>query len=481
MTIYHRAIGESPGLATDLYQLTMAQGYWQHGMAERRAVFQLFYRRAPFKGRFLIACGTQAVLNFLQHWRFSDEDVSYLKTLVRPDGTPLFCAEFLDYLRRLVFRGEVLGVPEGTIVFPNEPILRVQAPLLIAQLLETPLLNLIGFPSLVATKAARVCRAAAPNPVIEFGLRRAQGLEAGLMASRAAYIGGCVATSNVLAGHLFGIPVRGTQAHSWVLSFDDELTAFRAYAETYPTNCILVVDTFRTLDGIKHAIAVAQELKAKGQKLLGIRLDSGDLAHLSRVARRLLDEAGLHDVMILASGDLDEYQIAQLKAQGACIDSWGVGTRLATAFDEPALTLVYKLTAIQGPDGQWEDKMKISSERAKRTIPGILQVRRFYHQGKAVCDLLYDERDSEKEEPINEVVQEAYSEKRDLLITLVDDSGRYADLPDLTSIRQYAQQELASLPENLLTLRAAAQFKVVLSRGVRRRQRALQQIKEPHT
>ncbi len=479
MTLYNRAIQESPGLATDLYQLTMAQGYWQHGMAERRAVFQLFYRRAPFKGRFVIACGAQAVVDFLQHWRFSADDIHYLRTLTRPDGTPLFCPDFLDYLQRLVFRGEVFGVPEGTVVFPNEPILRVRAPLLIAQLLETPLLNLIGFPSLVATKAARVCRAAAPNPVIEFGLRRAQGLEAGLTASRAAYIGGCVATSNVLAGRLFGIPVRGTQAHSWVLSFDDELTAFRAYAETYSTNCILVVDTFRTLDGIKHAIVVAQELKAKGQKLLGIRLDSGDLVHLSRVARRLLDEAGLHDVMILASGDLDEYQISQLKSQGACIDSWGVGTRLATAFDEPALTLVYKLTAIQGQNGQWEDKMKISSERAKRTIPGILHVRRFYRQGKAVCDLLYDERDPEEDRPINDVVQESKTEKRDLLVPLMDEGGQCSDLPDLTSIRQYAQQELASLPENLLALRAPAHFKVLLSRGVRRRQRALQQLKEP--
>jgi len=478
MTFYNRVIAASPGLVTDLYQLTMAQGYWQHGLAERKAVFQLFFRRAPFKGRFLLVCGIHAVIDFLQHWQFSEEDLHYLGTLLTPHGRPLFCPEFLDYLRRLTFRGEVRGVPEGTILFPNEPILRVQSPLVIAQLLETPLLNLVGFASLVATKAVRICRAAAPTPVIEFGLRRAQGLEAGLIASRAAYIGGCVGTSNVLAGRVFGIPVRGTQAHSWVLSFDDERAAFRAYAGTYPDNCIVVVDTFNTLDGIRNAISVAEELKAAGHKLVGIRLDSGDLAELSRAARRLLNEAGLHDVKILASGDLDEYQIIDLKSRGACVDSWGVGTRLATSYDEPALTVVYKLTAIQDETGQWEDKMKISSEKAKRTIPGILRVRRFYQQDRAVYDLLYDERDGEPDHGFRRISCPPPTKGRDLLVELIHAKGTVSHLPDLETVRQYAQQELASLPEGVLSCRRPESFRVLLSRGIRRRQRLLQRLKE---
>jgi len=478
MTFYNRVIAASPGLVTDLYQLTMAQGYWQHGLAERKAVFQLFFRRAPFRGRFLLVCGIHAVIDFLQHWRFSDEDVQYLRSLSTPRGRPLFCPEFLDYLRQLTFRGEVWGVPEGTVLFPNEPILRIQSPLVIAQLLETPLLNLMGFASLVATKAVRVCRAAAPDPVIEFGLRRAQGLEAGLIASRAAYIGGCAATSNVLAGSVFGIPVRGTQAHSWVLSFDDERSAFRAYAMTYPDNCIVVVDTFNTLDGIRHAIGVAEELKAAGHKLVGIRLDSGDLAELSRIARQLLNQAGLHDVKILASGDLDEHQIIKLKSQGACVDSWGVGTRLATSYDEPALTVVYKLTAIQNEQGQWEDKMKISSEKAKRTIPGVLRVRRFYQQGRAVYDLLYDERDAEGDRDSPRISRSPTAEARDLLVPLFHENETLAQLPDLQTVRQYAQQELASLPEGILSFRQPEFFRVFLSKGVRRRQRLLQCSKE---
>ncbi|MGQ9770080.1 MAG: nicotinate phosphoribosyltransferase [Thermogutta sp.] len=478
MTLYNRAIVASPGLVTDLYQLTMAQGYWEHGLAERNAVFQLFFRRPPFGGRFLLVCGIQAVIDFLQHWRFSEEDLKYLGSLAASDGRSLFCAEFLNYLRQLSFRGKIWGVPEGTPLFPNEPILRVEAPLAIAQLLETPLLNLVGFASLVATKAVRVCRAAAPNPVIEFGLRRSQGFEAGLIASRAAYIGGCLGTSNVLAGSVFKIPVRGTQAHSWVLSFDDEAAAFAAYAKTYPTNCILVVDTFNTMAGVKNAIAVAQELKAKGHRLLAIRLDSGDLAKLSRLAREMLNEAGLQDVIILASGDLDEYQLTRLKLQGACVDAWGVGTRLATAFDEPALTVVYKLTAIQNERGEWEDKMKISSEKAKRTIPGILRIRRFYSQDKAVCDLLYDERDDERDVAPAVLNRPAITKTRDLLVELISETGIAADVPDLQTTRQYAQAELLSMPEDILSLRQPAPFKVLLSKGIRRRQRRLQSSRE---
>ncbi|MGB9688989.1 nicotinate phosphoribosyltransferase [Thermogutta sp.] len=474
MTSYAKAICANPALLTDLYQLTMAQGYWRQGWADRHAVFHLFFRRAPFGGRFAVACGMEAVIDFLKRWRFTEEDLGYLATLKASDGRTLFCQEFLDYLARLRFEGEVLAVEEGTLIFAHEPFLRVQAGLLVAQLLETPLLNLIGFPTLVATKAARVTLAAHPDPVIEFGLRRAQGFEAALIAARATYIGGCVGTSNVLAGKLWDIPVRGTQAHSWILAFGDERRAFQAYAESYPSSCVLLVDTFDTIQGVKHAIEVAQKLKQKGHRLVGIRLDSGELVALSQKARQMLDEAGLNDVLIFASGDLDEYRITRLKTAGAQINAWGVGTRLTTAFDEPALSVVYKLAAIQDGDGNWHDRMKISAESAKQTLPGILRVRRYYVADQPQMDVIYDERDSQALQlPPQGPEKYSAEDTKELLQPLWMGSEPVHRDRNLEEIREYVQRQLGAFPAECLSLRGAKPFPVKIARGVARRRRQL--------
>ena len=339
----------SLALLTDLYQLTMAQGYWKTGMDRHEAVFHLFFRRNPFKGAYSIACGLADAVDFIQNFRFDESDRAYLATLEGNDGKPLFEPAFLDYLGDLQLTCDLDAIPEGTVVFPQEPLLRVQGPLLQCQLLETPLLTIINFQTLIATKAARVCHAAQGDPVLEFGLRRAQGMDGGLSASRAAYIGGCAGTSNVLAGKLYGIPVKGTHAHSWIMSFDTEQESFEAYAQAMPNNCIFLVDTYDTIEGVKRAIDAGRRLKAAGHEMIGIRLDSGDLTALSIEARNLLDEAGFENAAIVGSNDLDEYRITDIKKRGGKIAVWGVGTRLATAYDEPALTGVYKLSAIREP------------------------------------------------------------------------------------------------------------------------------------
>ncbi|MGI9335603.1 MAG: nicotinate phosphoribosyltransferase [Gammaproteobacteria bacterium] len=387
----------SLALLTDLYQLTMAYGYWKLGRTEERAVFHLFLRGNAFGGGYTVAAGLGYVTEFVQSLRFSPDDTAHLATLNGNDGEPLFEPAFLRYLEGLRFTVDVDAVPEGTAMFPHQPLLRVVGPLLQGQLLETPLLNAINFQSLIATKAARICAAADGEPVLEFGLRRAQGIDGALAASRAAFIGGCAATSNVLAGKLFGIPVRGTHAHSWVMSFDDELDAFDAYAEVMPNNCVLLVDTYDTLVGVRRAIEVGRRLRERGRKLIGVRLDSGDLAYLSQEARRVLDEAGFEDTAIVASNDLDEHIIMSLKDQGAAIGVWGVGTKLVTAYDQPALSGVYKLTAIGDNSGPWQPKVKISEQTAKVSTPGILQVRRFReadlgngHSRRYVADMTYD-------------------------------------------------------------------------------------------
>ncbi|MEM6300039.1 MAG: nicotinate phosphoribosyltransferase, partial [Bacteroidota bacterium] len=279
-------------LLTDLYQLTMAQGYWKSQMTDHEAVFNLFFRKAPFKGGFTIACGLQYAVDFLQNFKFTDDDIEFLALQTGNDGKPLFESGFLKYLRTVKFTGDIEAIPEGSVVFPNEPLIRVKASLIEAQLIETPLLNMVNFQTLVATKSARICMVAGDEPVLEFGLRRAQGIDGGLAASRAAYIGGCAATSNVLAGKLFGIPVKGTHAHSWVMSFDTEREAFERYAEAMPNNCIFLVDTYDTLEGVKEAIRVGKAMRKKGHEMAGIRLDSGDLAYLSIKARKMLDKAG---------------------------------------------------------------------------------------------------------------------------------------------------------------------------------------------
>ncbi len=384
-------------LSTDLYQLTMACGYWKAGIAEQRAVFHLFYRRPPFGGAYAIAAGLDDALTYLEELDVSPEELAYLASLRKEDDTPLFPSSFLDSLADLRCELDVHAVPEGTVVFPHEPLLRVEGPLLQAQLVETTLLNLVGFQTLVATKAARVCDAARGSdgerePVLEFGLRRSHGPDGGASASRAAFVGGCDATSNVLAGMRYGIPVKGTHAHSWVMAFDTEREAFETYAEAFPGGSVFLVDTYDSLEGTRVATEVGAKLRAAGHEMVGIRLDSGDMAELSIGARRILDEAGFPAATIVASGDLDEHAITALKERGARIDVWGVGTRLTTAYDQPSLGAVYKLGAIrEEPGADWEYRMKVSSTPAKRSIPGRLDVRRFMRDGEWVADAIYDE------------------------------------------------------------------------------------------
>ena len=375
----------------------MALGYWASGRAEQEAAFHLYFRKSPFKGGYSVACGLEPALEYLERLRFEPDDLAYLATIRSANDTPIFPAAFLDALGAMRLTLDVDMVAEGTIVFPNEPLVRVRGPLLQAQLVETALLTHVGFPTLVATKAARMSLAAQGDEVLEFGLRRAQGPDGGLSASRAAFIGGCSSTSNVLAGQRFGIPVRGTHAHSWVMVFDDEIEAFEAYADAMPNNVVLLVDTYDTLEGVRRAARVGQRLRARGHRLLGVRLDSGDLAYLSIEARRILDEAGLEDAAIVASNDLDEHVITSLKLQDARIAIWGIGTRLATAYDQPALGAVYKLTAVRDASGAWSPRVKVSEQAAKTTTPGLLQVRR-YHETRAdsihgahAGDMLIDE------------------------------------------------------------------------------------------
>lgn len=383
-------------LLTDLYQLTMAQGYWNTGQGDTQACFHMYFRDYPFKGGFAIACGMAQLADIVDAYAFSDDDVAYLASLDAPGGGKLFKQEFLDYLRDFQLHLDIEAVPEGTIVFPHEPLVRVSGPIMDCQLIETALLNCINFQTLIATKAARVCWAA-QSPVAEFGLRRAQGAGGGLWASRAAIVGGCASTSNVLAGKLFNIPVSGTHAHSWVMSFADELTAFRAYAQEFPKNCVLLVDTYDVEQGIKNAITVGLEMRAIGERLAGIRIDSGDLAWLAKMARGMLDEAGLTDCGIVLSNDLDEYTIQSIRDEGAKVDSWGVGTKLACAYDQPTLGGVYKLSATRAPgDTTWTDRLKISESAVKLTTPGVLDVRRYFDaNGFIAGDMVFDTNSNE--------------------------------------------------------------------------------------
>lgn len=377
-------------LLTDFYQLTMSYGYWKLNMHEQEAAFHLLFRKNPFKGQHALSAGLACIVDFLKQWRFQADDLEYLSQLKNPRGKPFFPPEFLSYLETLRFTCDIDAVPEGTIVFPNAPLLRIQGPLLQCQLLESPLLNILNFQTLIATKASRVCRAAAGDAVIEFGMRRAQGPDGALSASRASYIGGCDATSNTLAGKLYGIPVRGTHAHSWVTAFDTEPDAFNAYARVMPDNGALLVDTYNTLQGVKNAIKTGEKLRAEGAKLLSIRLDSGDMAALSIKARQLLDEAGFKDTAIFATNSLDEYVIQQFKQNDAKISIWGVGTNLVTAYDHPALDGVYKLSALQNKQGVWQYKLKLSEQEIKINNPGRHQVRRFFCNGQYVMDVVYD-------------------------------------------------------------------------------------------
>lgn len=446
----------SLALLTDQYQLTMAYGYWKNGLAERHAEFHMFYRKNPFDGGFVVMAGLGTLIESLADFGFSSGDLEYLATLTDRGGHRLFEPAFLDYLGELRFTCDVHAVPEGSIVFPNEPLLRVQGPILQAQVLETLLLNTLNFQSLIATKATRLCHAAQGDPVVDFGLRRAQGL-GGVAASRAAYIGGVAGTSNVLAGKLYGIPVVGTHAHSWVMTFDDERESFAAYARALPDNCVFLVDTYGSINGVRNAIAVGRELREQGHEMIGIRLDSGDLAYFSKRARAMLDEAGFPDAKVVASNELDEYVITSLKLQGAKIDMWGVGTKLVTAYDDPALTGVYKLTAIRDGRGEWQYKLKLSDQKSKMSIPGLLQVYRHYHEaGRMMADVIADH--DEPPEAIDQIVDPNDNLRRKrlgrsvrfepLLQPLYRAGELLTDPPGLERIRERLSDQLGMLDDS---------------------------------
>jgi nicotinate phosphoribosyltransferase len=454
-------------MMTDLYQLTMMYGYYNTNTHLRQAVFDLYFRRPNVNSAYAIAAGLEQVMDYIENLHFSEEDLGYLKSL------NLFSREFLDLLRELRFTGDIYAVPEGTVVFPNEPMVRVKAPLMEAQLIETALLNMINHQTLIATKASRVVIAAQGSSVLEFGLRRAQGPDAGIYGARAAIIGGCSATSNVLTGQLFGIPVKGTHSHSWVMSFPDELSAFRAYADAFPDSCLLLVDTYNTLkSGLPNAITVFKELRDKGYEPLGIRLDSGDLAYLSKKARSMMDEAGFPDAKIVASNDLDEELIWDLKAQGAKIDIFGVGTSLITSRGCPALGGVYKMSA-EEINGEMVPRIKISENPDKITNPGYKKVVRIYNGGgKAIADLImleHEQIDTKKPLTIFDPVDtwkrmtlRNYSIK-ELLVPIYQNGHRVYESPGLMEIQAYAMNELDTLWDEYKRLKNPHVFKVDLS------------------
>src|SRR3989440_4197244 len=444
--------GQSLALLTDLYQLSMAAAAWKSSMEDREAVFHLLFRRAPFESGFTIAAGLATALEYIRELRFTDDDLRYLRELRADSGEPMFEPAFLDHLRTLELGVDVDAVPEGTAVFPQEPLLRVCGPIVPCMLLETPLLDLINFQTLIATKAARVGLAEQVVPVIEFGLRRAQGIDGAVSAARAAYIGGCAATSDVLAGKLLGIPVRGTHAHSWVMLFDSERESFAPYARAMPHNVGVLVDTYDSLQGGRNAIETGRWLRSQGRELSGIRLDSGDLAWLSLEARNLLDAAGCTKTVILASNELDENVIASLKQQGAQITAWGVGTRLVTGADDAALGGVYKLSAMRVDGGPWKGRIKLSEQSAKISVPGLLQVRRFSAGGEFVGDLIYDVDDGEPSRTLVDMLdatrrktvpEEATHEE--LLVPAVRGGKVTYTPPPLHEVRARTQRQLGQL------------------------------------
>ncbi len=443
-------ISGSLALLTDFYQITMAYGYWKSGLDRHEGVFHHCFRRQPFGG-FTVAAGLEPLIHFLEKFKYTQDDLNYLANLKAANGTLLFEDGFFEYLSKLTFQCDVDAVPEGTVVFPYEPMVRVKGPLIQCQLLESPLLNYINFASLIATKAARVCIAAKGDQVVEFGLRRAQGLDGALTASRSSFIGGCESTSNVLAGKLFGIPVKGTMAHSWVMVFEDELASFEQYAKCLPNNTVFLVDTYDTIEGVKKAIEVGKKLKSQGLKFLGIRLDSGDLAYLSIKARELLDEADFKDSIIFASNELDEKVINELKMQGATISMWGVGTHLVTGKDHPWLDGVYKLSAVRKPEGPWRYTLKLSEQMVKVSNPGILQVRRFFQGKETIADMIFDINHEPKEEwhvvdpldPTREKIISDQLQSQNLLVPIFREGKLVYKLPTLQEIQKNTQKELS--------------------------------------
>lgn len=457
-------------MMTDLYQLTMMYGYYRKGMSGNQAVFDLFFRKTKSNSSYAVMAGTESIIEYINDLHFSDSDIEYLRTL------KLFSEDFLQELRGLRFTGDIYAMKEGTLVYPYEPLVRVTAPIMEAQLIETALLNLVNHQTLIATKANRVVHAARGGQVLEFGLRRAQGPDAGIYGARAAVVGGCVATSNVLTGQLFGIPVKGTHAHSWVMSFPTELDAFRAYAEIFPDSCMLLVDTYNTLkSGVPNAITVFKELRAKGYEPVGIRLDSGDLSYLSKKARKMLDDAGFPNAKIFVSGDLDENVINSLNMQGAKIDVWGVGTKLITSDDQPALGGVYKLAA-EIIDGKLIPKIKISENAVKITNPGLKTVYRLYDKNHmAIADLIAlvgENLDFSKpltihhpEQTYKRMTLTDYT-ARELLVPIFINGSQVYALPTIDEVARYARTELDSLWEESKRLLNPHVYKVDYSDGL---------------
>lgn len=461
-------------LLTDLYELTMMQGYFENEDVNQTVIFDMFYRNNPEGNGYAICAGLEQLIDYVKNLHFTEDEIDYLKSL------GIFKPAFLAYLRDFRFTGDIYAIPEGTVIFPREPLVKVIAPIMQAQLIETALLNIINHQSLIATKTARIVRAAQGDGVMEFGCRRAQGPDAAIYGARAAIIAGCVGTSNVLCGQMFHVPVSGTHAHSWIMSFPDELSAFRAYAKLYPDACILLIDTYDTLDsGLPHAIQVFKELREQGihPKRYGIRMDSGDLAYLSKKVKAALDAEGFTDAIISASNDLDEGLIGSLKAQGATINSWGVGTNLITSKDCPAFGGVYKLAAIWNePEQRFEPKIKISENAEKITNPGDKKIYRIYDaQGMIVADLiaLADEEFSSKDplllfDPIETWKKTllpggSYS-MRELLVPVFRKGDCVYESPSVKEIQNICRWELNTLWEESKRFEYPHQTYVDLSR-----------------
>lgn len=453
-------------LLTDLYQLTMMNGYYLKGRHEQIAVFDVFFRQNDLI-TYSLAAGLEQVVDYVLNLNFGDEEIEYLRS------QNIFDEGFLNYLKNLKFTGDIYSVPEGTPVFPGEPILTVRAPIVQAQLIETAILNILNHQTLIATKSAKICRAAKGDSVMEFGLRRAQGPDAGIYGARAAIIGGCGSTSNVLAGQMFDVKISGTHSHSWVMNFPSEYEAFRAYAQIYPDAALLLVDTYNTLkSGVPNAIKVFNELKAAGKKPLGIRLDSGDLAYLSKEARKMLDAAGFENTLICASGDLDEHSINSLKQQGAKIDLWGVGTKLITSEEMPALGGVYKLSAMVGENGEITPKIKLSDNSAKITNPGFKSIYRVFVNGMAEADVIFlrgEKFDLSKPltlyhplERWKSITFENY-ELKEITQKIIENGKLVYKMPKLKEIAAYAQSQLDGFWEEYKRLDYPHIYKVDLS------------------
>jgi nicotinate phosphoribosyltransferase len=461
-------------LTTDLYEVTMAYGYWKAGVSDREAAFHVAFRDNPFGGGFTVACGLAQLVDLVRDFRFQEHELAYLATQRGNDDRPLFDSGFLDYLRTLRLACDIDAIPEGTLVFPHEPLLRLCGPVVHCQLLETAVLNILNFQSLIATKAARVCLAAENDAVIEFGLRRAQGVDGGLSAARAAYIGGCTGTSNLQAGQRFGIAVSGTQAHSWIMFFEDEREAFEAYAQALPNNCIFLVDTYNSREGIRRAIEVAKQLRKDRHELIGLRLDSGDRVALSIEARKQLDEAGFENAKIVCSGDLDEFTIADMKKRGAKIDVWGVGTKLTTGCPDAALNGVYKLSAVRRGGEAWRYRIKVSDDPWKISCPGLPQVRRFRQpDGRFIADAIY-EMDHPMSEPAvivdlaGNLVREiaAGTDFVDLLAPIFRRGELAYSVPEISESRRRAQEQLACLPGEVIRLAEPGRYDVGLEKSL---------------